>query len=521
MTRLPARGPWAARYHPFAPGPVRLSAPPGPRRHPLRTVLPMYETTGAPAGAPTTGRDPGAAYAVAAVTAVGLSVTSLWWALPGTVAAFLAGHRSGRTRPMVVAVSGLLLVAAVAIPAAPQLLARASDFVAVLVGAALLPWFAGRIRRQYQELVRAGWARAGQLEREQQLVAEQARLRERARIAQDMHDALGHDLSLIALSAGALKLAPGLAEQHRAAAEDVRVRAEAAVDRLGEVIGILREGAGADGAPTGPADFDIARLVDGAAASGLDVVLRLTGERHEVPGVVERAAHRVVQEALTNVVKHAPGASAVVRVAHTATETVVTVENTRSAGGAPPAREGTPGGGRGLVGLDERVRLAGGSFTHGPRAAGFVVTARLPHEPRRPSPPRPDPAAVASVLPPEHRKARRRARYTLAAAVAVPVLALTCLTTVLVVWGSLILSEAVLDPDDYAKLRVGQNRREVAGLLPGRQLPYRPKGAASKKPGVKCEYYAVTADRFVDNSGDSYQLCFRDGRLIGLDVLRG
>lgn len=105
----------------------------------------------------------------------------------------------------------------------------------------MLPWFAGRFWCQYQQLVRAGWERADQLQREQQLIADQARLRERARIAQDMHDVLGHELSLIALSAGALKLAPDLEEHHQGAAGDIRVRAAAAVERLGEVIGVLRE----------------------------------------------------------------------------------------------------------------------------------------------------------------------------------------------------------------------------------------------------------------------------------------
>ncbi|MBZ4324173.1 sensor histidine kinase, partial [Streptomyces huiliensis] len=322
-------------------------------------------------------RDPGTVLAPAAVLAAGLGVDSLWWALPGAVCALLAGHRSGRTWPMAAALGGLVAAGAVAVLAVPALFPLGSVFVALVVGAALLPWFAGRVWRQYQELTRAGWSRAEQLARERRLVAEQARLRERARIAQDMHDALGHDLSLVALSAGALKLAPGLAEAHRTAAEDVRARAAAAVERLGEVIGILREDA--DRAPAGPADFgagSIGRLVANAAASGLAVTSHVEGREDEVPGPVERAAHRVVQEALTNVVKHAPGAAAEVRVTHAAGETVVTVRNT-----APPsAADGLPAGGRGLIGLDERVRLTGGTLRHGPDGAGgFAVTARLPH----------------------------------------------------------------------------------------------------------------------------------------------
>ncbi|GHC71275.1 histidine kinase [Streptomyces cinnamoneus] len=462
---------------------------------------------------------------MAAATAAGLSLTSLWWALPAMAAAFFAGHRSGRTWPMAAALSVLVAAGAAAVVNLPTLLGLGTRFVAMVVGAALLPWFAGRVWRQYQELVRAGWSRAEQLEREQRLVAEQARLRERARIAQDMHDALGHDLSLIALSAGALKLAPGLADAHRAAAEDVRARAATAVERLGEVIGILREET--QEAPAGPADFSIARLVEGANASGLETALHTDGEAGEVPAVVERAAHRVVQEALTNVAKHAPGAGARVHVAHTATETVVTVENAPPPAGPVPAGP-LPGGGRGLVGLDERVRLAGGTFSHAPRAdGGFTVTARLPHTPALlpPAPPGLPPAppglpAAPAALPPEHRRARRRAGRALVAAVVVPLLATVVLTGALTVWGSLTLSQSVLDPAHYAALHVGQNRSEVTGLLPARQLPYRPRAAEPKGRGVECAYYAVTADRFVDASGDAYQLCFQHGRLLTLAVLK-
>ncbi|MQA88499.1 MAG: hypothetical protein GEV03_28770 [Streptosporangiales bacterium] len=94
----------------------------------------------------------------------------------------------------------------------------------------LLPWLAGRYRRLHAELVSGGWERAEQLEREGRIVADQERLRERARIAQDMHDSLGHELSLIALRAGALQVTPGLDERHRAAAAEVRSAAEAATE---------------------------------------------------------------------------------------------------------------------------------------------------------------------------------------------------------------------------------------------------------------------------------------------------
>ncbi|WP_344333850.1 histidine kinase, partial [Kitasatospora putterlickiae] len=158
---------------------------------------------------------------------LGLSAVSLWWVLPGVGAAFAAGVRMARVRPAAVLLA--VLVAAVTLLAVtvPAWAERATSVVSVLVCAGMGPWMVGRFWRQSQELVRAGWERAERAEREQRLVAEQARLRERARIAQDMHDALGHDLSLIALRAGALKLAPDLAPPHRETAQEIRAGAAA------------------------------------------------------------------------------------------------------------------------------------------------------------------------------------------------------------------------------------------------------------------------------------------------------
>ncbi|WP_416069128.1 sensor histidine kinase [Streptomyces buecherae] len=495
------------------------------------------------------GVDPGHLLTAVATVTAGLSVVSLWWALPTAVAAFLAGRRPGRTLPTALVLVALLAAGLVAITVVPAWLELSSVFVAVVVVAAMLPWFSGRFWRQYQELVRAGWQRAGQLEREQRLVAEQARLRERARIAQDMHDVLGHDLSLIALSAGALQLSPDLDERHRAAARDIRARAAAAVERLGEVVGVLRDAS--DAAPERARAATLERLVEEAAQAGLAVRLRVAGDAAAArpSPVAERAAYRVVQEALTNAAKHAPDAEVAVRVDYGDQELEVRVEN-----GPPPGRggrapaaavgagPGTPlavaGGGRGLIGLDERVRLAGGSFACGPYAAGFAVTARIPHTP----PARPErrrPAAVepgewptdgvgqpggpgspdAGALPREHQRARRRVRRTLVAALMLPLVTGAVLSAVLVVWNAVTTSRAVLDPADYARLRVGQDRSEVERVLPDQQTVHRPSAAPPKGGPSTCAFYAVTADPFDDRSGDAYRLCFRGDRLVSLDVL--
>lgn len=447
-----------------------------------------------------------------------LSLVGWWWGLPTAIAAFVAGRGPGRGRTLVLVLAGALVAGAVAVAVVPSLLTLGTQFVAVIVLAVLVPWFVGRFSRQYRELVRAGWERAEQLERERQLIAEQARLLERARIARDMHDVLGHDLSLIALSAGALKLAPGLDERHRQAAQDIRGRAGAAVERLGEVIGVLREES--EDPPQGPGGSDIPRLVGDAAASGLAVELTVAGEAAGLPPAVERAAHRVVQEGLTNAAKHAPGESVSVELSHTATETRVVVRN-----GVPVASAGARSGpsagpgGRGLIGLDERVRLVGGTLDHGPRDGGFTVAARLPHQaPAQPAP-RPVVGGGVSPAPSQYRWARRRVRRTLLTALAAPLAAGAVLLAGVGMWETVAASRSVLDPRDYARLRVGQDRSDIRKVLPDRQSVERPAGAGPEERGVTCEFYAMTADRFDDRSGDAYRLCFRDGRLVSREAL--
>ncbi|MBM2620941.1 sensor histidine kinase [Actinoplanes sp. LDG1-06] len=453
--------------------------------------------------------DPGLLLTGFAVVFAGLGLVSGWWLLPAVVTAFLAGRRPGRTGPTVLALVAVLSAGVVVFSVVPGWLPLASRFLILFVAGAMSPWFAGRFWRQYQDLVRAGWERAEQAQREQRLVAEQARLQERARIAQDMHDLLGHDLSLIALSAGALKLAPGLEEQHRQAAADLRVRAGAAVERLGEVIGVLREQA--DSAPMDVDGPDLETLTASASASGLAVKLTIEGEASDRPTMAERAMRRVAQEALTNVAKHAPGATATISVTYTATEMTIVVEN-----GPSPARgPARPGGGRGLVGLAERMRLVGGTFEYGPHHGGFAVTARIP----RTTVPPPVASRADRPLPQEHRRVRRRAGRSLGIAVMVPLLTGGLLSGALAGWETLSAARAVLHPGDYARLRIGQDRSELESVLPHRQARNPPAAAEPIDKGLTCEYYAMTADRFDDRSGDAYRLCFRDDVLVSRDSL--
>jgi signal transduction histidine kinase len=208
---------------------------------------------------------------------------------------------------------------------------------------------------------------------------------ERTRIAREMHDVLAHRISLVALHAGGLEVNPsaGPVEVERSAAL-IRTTARQALEDLRGVLGVLREddtGAGAALAPQPTLD-DVPRLLEASRAAGVTVHLAGTIPS-TVPDVVGRTAYRVVQEGLTNVHKHARGAAATVAVTGSqGTHLQIEVRN------APPV--GTelnplvPGAGMGLVGLRERVELAGGRLTCGPDpAGGFFVHASLPwpHDP--------------------------------------------------------------------------------------------------------------------------------------------
>jgi signal transduction histidine kinase len=221
----------------------------------------------------------------------------------------------------------------------------------------VLPWLAGRYRRQQALLVLAGFEQVRQLEQEREHVAERARLAERGRLAADLHDSLGHQLALIALRAGALELAPELGDRHRAAAGDLRGLAVAATDRLRQSLAVLRE---RDEVPS------VGELVDGARGAGM--VVELTAA--DVPdGLVGHAVRLVVREALTNAARHAPGAPVTATI-ETGEDVTVTVANPAP---APPAP-----GGSGLVGLRERLRLLGGRLDTRHQDGRFTLTARVP-----------------------------------------------------------------------------------------------------------------------------------------------
>jgi len=230
-----------------------------------------------------------------------------------------------------------------------------------------------------RELVDSLRERALTAEREQVLTAKVARDAERNRIAREMHDVLAHRISMVALHAGALTYRDDLDRgQTVEAAQTIQENARLALAELREVLGVLRAdgSTGVSAAGPQPTLAQLPALLADAREAGSAVRLD-SGELlvHHFPEALSRTAFRIVQEALTNARKHAPGEPVVVRL-------------TGAAGGVLELEIRNPLGDRvgavaspgvGLLGLAERAELVGGTFVHGPRPDGsFVVAARLP-----------------------------------------------------------------------------------------------------------------------------------------------
>ncbi|WP_169513830.1 sensor histidine kinase [Actinomadura flavalba] len=191
---------------------------------------------------------------------------------------------------------------------------------------------------------------------------------ERLRIARDLHDGLGHNISLINVQASAalhtLGRDPDAAER---ALTEIKRASRETLRELREALGMLR---GVDEPSPPPGLAGIASL---AGRAGREVSVDVSGEPRPVPAATGDAAYRVVQEALTNVARHSDAATVRVTVGYVPDAVVVRVEDD-----GPPRTSAEPGSGTGLRGLRARVESLGGTFTGGPAATGFAVEARLP-----------------------------------------------------------------------------------------------------------------------------------------------
>jgi signal transduction histidine kinase len=256
------------------------------------------------------------------------------------------------------------------------------DWTSMLIGLLLtvivFGW--GLFVRAQRELLQSLRGETARLRDEQLRRSAQAREAERQRIAREMHDVLAHRISLLSLHAGALEFRPDAPPEEVAeAAAVIRASAHAALEDLRDVIGVLRDGEDGPAAPPQPTLAQLPALVQESRDAGTRVDLTTTlPQELTISDTLGRTVYRIVQEGLTNARKHAPAAAVEVRIVAGAAQLEVVVSS-RPAVAVAVAAGPPPGAGTGLVGLTERVALAGGRLTHGRDVSGdFVLHATLP-----------------------------------------------------------------------------------------------------------------------------------------------
>ena len=243
----------------------------------------------------------------------------------------------------------------------------------------VLAWSIGRVVRGQEERRAAAERHVVRVEMEREEQARSAVVEERARIARELHDAVAHSVSVMVLQAGGVRRLLGddpAREREREALAGVEETGRQAVGELHRMLGILRKSdPGAELAPQ-PSLRRVGELVDQVRAAGLEAALNVQGEPAELAPGLDMSAYRIVQEALTNALRYAPGASVDVTVAYGRDLTLeIRDDGARARNGhAPPS-----GSGHGIIGMRERAALFGGELEAGPVAGGgFLVRARLP-----------------------------------------------------------------------------------------------------------------------------------------------
>jgi signal transduction histidine kinase len=238
-------------------------------------------------------------------------------------------------------------------------------------------WLAGvTLATAFSVLIRHDRNLLRQLRQAQAGLAEQARAQERNRIARELHDVIGHTLtvSLLHVQSARLAVEHEPADAGRALAEAERLGRECLAE-VRTTVGMLREDDGADRTAPLPGAGGLPALVEQFRSAGADVTLTVEGDTAGLPATTGLAVYRIAQEALTNAAKHAPGAPTEVRLRISPGELMLTADS-RTMPGRGPGADADPG--LGVVSMRERAESVGGSCEAGPGGRGWLVRARLP-----------------------------------------------------------------------------------------------------------------------------------------------
>lgn len=472
-----------------------------------------------------------------ATALVGAALFFALWPVAGGLLALTAFHAAGHVRPE--RRLRIAVLVAVLADVGAALLAAQYGWTIVLAGhaAALLlcvglPIGVQVLLGKADRLVAALRERAHYLEDNYRLAHSAARLQERSRIAQEMHDQLGHRLSLISLYAGALELAtaggrgPGGGPAGADEARLIRGTVRTAMEELRLTLGMLRSADPAEPLlqpveQTGTRT-DLALLVAESRSAGVRVELTWHGaDLADAPLPARRAAHRLVREGLTNIHRHAPGADAEVLVDHRPGWVRIEVSSVH---GVPPgpAPRGA-GTGLGLVGVQERVRLLGGAFLAGTIEGGFRVLAELPLDGPGGPGGRP-PAVEESVAPPVpgtrvSRAVRRRldGRRGIAAVLVVGLIGIPAVLSAVLNGVSLVVPGSSPYDGPTESVRIGMTRAEVLSHIGTEDSLARLAAGTIETPRPAAATCLYSRDWDEAEHDVILRFCFRGDRLSTLD----
>lgn len=336
---------------------------------PLAALVPLALAFTLPLAWRRTAPVAGVAAAMAAWVVLGLLESTQEPQTP-LVAMLLAIYSAGAHAERRPAFAGLALALA-------ALLVKEADDAIVMVPVFTGAWLAGRLVRAREHDAARLRELAAALERERVEEARVAVAEERARMARELHDVVAHAMSVIVLQAGAERVnLPTGSDSTDAALRSIERTGREALGEMRRLVGMLREEGEEAALVPRPSLDHLDVLIEQTRKAGLPVEFRLTGERVELPPGLDMTAYRIVQESLTNVLKHAGDARATVAIAYG--DRVLSIEVADDGCG------GTPNGsGHGIAGMRQRVALFGGELDAGPADGGFVVHARLPFEGER------------------------------------------------------------------------------------------------------------------------------------------
>ena len=314
--------------------------------------------------------------------ALGIVIMALWLTPPEKIGGlffglllftYVVGSRVPGRRALVAPLAVLVAVTAVALSSSDEFVTGDLIFPTIF---GVLFWLAGRVVRSRTELTAELHEAALVAHEHREAAAARAVAEERRRIAREMHDVVAHSVSTMVIQAGGARriLARDPARAIEAAALIERTGRDA-LKEMRHLLGVLHAGEDLAELAPQPTLGGLPALAERSRAAGLPVELHVEGEHRELPSGLDLAGYRVVQEALTNALKHG-GGSAEVTVSFGEQELRLEIADTGAGASVAP---GVEGGGHGLVGMRERVRVFGGELHAGPRPeGGYLVVARLP-----------------------------------------------------------------------------------------------------------------------------------------------